>query len=134
MQSIMCHLKCHSFGITIITLFLGYGQEKVVQGIRQNCLCIIFLSTMKPVCKKSQILVERKTGRELLAELDQLCAPFLCSSVRSDTSHLWKSNREPWGQNAWKKGGLCLVSLNNADKALGLQPAAPTGVWRLCLQ
>lgn len=88
MQSIMCHLKCHSFSITIIMLFLGDGQEKVVQGIRQNCLYTIFLSTMKPVYKKSQILVERKTGRELLAELDQLCAPFLCSSVCSDTSHL----------------------------------------------
>lgn len=43
MQSIMYHLKCHSFKNTIIMLFLGDGQEKkVVQDIHQQSLCHFF--------------------------------------------------------------------------------------------
>lgn len=43
MQSIMYHFKCHSFINTIITLFLGDGQEKkVVQGIYQHFLYVFF--------------------------------------------------------------------------------------------
>lgn len=62
MQSIMYHPKCHSFSNTITMLFLGDGQEKVVQGIHQHCHYVIFLSYMKPDCEISQTAVERKTG------------------------------------------------------------------------
>lgn len=73
MQSIMYHPKCHSFSNTIIMLFLGGGQEEVVQGIHQYCHYVIFFSTVRPDCERSQILVEKKPGRQLLPELVQLC-------------------------------------------------------------
>lgn len=108
MQSIMYHLKCHSFSNTIIMLFLGDGLKKVVQGIHQHCHYVIFLSNMKPDYKKSQTLVERKTGRELLPELDQLCVlhscALLCVQIIVTSNNQVKASRELWGQNARKKG------------------------------
>lgn len=103
MQSVMYHPKCHSFSNTIIMLFLGDGQEKVVQGIHQHCHYFIFLSTAKLDCKRSQILVERKIGRQLLPEQVQLCvlrfSALLCAQVQFTSHNHITANGELWGQN-----------------------------------
>lgn len=89
-------------------LFLGDGQGEVIQGIHRHGHYVIFLSTVKPGCKRSQILVERKTGRQLLLELIQLCVPhssaLLHDQAQFTSNDQSKANGELWGQNTSVKG------------------------------
>lgn len=79
------------------------AREKLSRAFIDMVTVSFFLSTVKPGCKRSQILVERKTGRQLLPELIQLCVPHSSALLRAQaqftSNNQSKANGELWGQN-----------------------------------
>jgi len=100
MQSIMHHPKCHSFSNTVIMQYISLvmARKKLSRAFIYTVTMSFFLSVMKPDCERSQILVERKTGRQLLPELVQLYVlhspALLCPLTQLTSNNQIKANKE----------------------------------------
>lgn len=94
MQSIMYHPKCHSFCNTVLMLFLGNGQEEVVQGIHQLCHHVIFCLVWNLTVREILDISWEKNWEAIATRAHLVvCTSFLCSSVFLDSVHLQQSRQ-----------------------------------------
>lgn len=108
MQSIMYHLKCHSFSDTIIILFLGDGQKKNCWGHSFNTVSMPFFCLLLNLTVRNLRYWLRELGESCyqswISYVFHSCA-LLCAQIQVTPKNQVKANRELWGQNARKKGG-----------------------------